>query len=86
MMPDTIASVQDRCRVGCSTLGDYHDLAADSYVCIGQLQAEVERLRAAIDCAPHGMGCHSIQAEFLHTPEWGSLDYCDCWKAAALRD
>ena len=53
MMPDTIASVQDRCRVGCSTLDDYHDLAADAYACIGQLQAEVERLEAAMVAARH---------------------------------
>ena len=53
MTPDKIASVRGRCRVGCSTLDDYHDLAADSYACIGQLQAEVERLRAAIDGESH---------------------------------
>ena len=50
------------------------------------LRAERERdeALAAIRNAPHGMGCHSLQAEFQHTAGWASLEYCDCWKRAIL--
>ena len=45
----------------------------------------IERLRAAIRDAPHNMGCHSIQPEFTHIPQWGTLEYCDCWKREAMK-
>lgn len=48
------------------------------------MKRERDEARAAIREAPHNMGCYSLQAEFQHTAGWASLEYCDCWKRAAL--
>ena len=48
------------------------------------IAARLKALDEAIRNAPHGMGCHSLQAEFQHTAGWASLEYCDCWKRAIL--
>ena len=50
----------------------------------GVTQAEaLDRLRAAIEQAPHQMGCASLQGG-PDTPGWASIDRCDCWKRRAL--
>lgn len=55
---------------------------------IRRMRAEsaVAHLKNLIREAPHGMGCHSIQPEFQHTPMWGSHDFCNCWKHAAMEE
>lgn len=44
-----------------------------------------ERLRKAIFTAPHNMGCSCLQGGPT-LPNWGKLEFCDCWKKAALRE
>jgi len=58
----------------------YNNLLAKNAV----LHDRVTELEAAINKAPHQMGCHSIQDEFAHTKEWATLEYCDCWKRDVL--
>lgn len=43
----------------------------------GAIAAEVERLRAVIEGAPHGEGCTGL-------PLNGKQMWCTCWKSAAL--
>lgn len=58
----------------------------DSAVAVlAEKERRIAELEAAIDKGPHQMGCYSIQAEFVNTNEWGTLEYCDCYKRDVLK-
>jgi hypothetical protein len=51
---------------------------------IAALRAEVERLRAAIEAAPHHYNCESMQCSRSHGHRTKPQCPCDCWKSKAL--
>lgn len=47
------------------------------------LEDEIDRLRKAIETAPHNMGCACLKGGPTRDG-WGRIEFCDCWKKAAL--
>ena len=48
---------------------------------VDALTEERDRLRAAIESAPHGRGCVLFYS--ASAPAWMKPGVCDCWKALA---
>jgi len=70
--------------VGHSHWGDNDEIIDCTALPLDQwAEAEISRLREAIEAAPHEESCLSFSMD--DNGRFICLDYCDCWKREALK-